>query len=320
MGESQQDVFVQLNPNWWDGGKVVKPGEAFEPRQLDTPLDEMVRKQGGRRSQTMSKTKRGRYIMARPAPRDRSDVAFDATLRAAAPYQRRRKALREERKVAFAIRPDDFQKKVRVRKTANLILFLVDGSWSMAVAERMQATKAAILSLLTDAYQRRDRVGLVVFQKDRATLVLAPTNSVLLAQRALASIPVGGKTPLSAGLQMAWEVIAREKILHQDVQPLLIVLTDGAGNVPLVPGRPVAEEIKELAGMFANEKIHSVVINMEQKVFDSGLAQGLTEDMGAVCYTVDDLRGDTLYKTVQKEILAPSVPTYRELGYSSAGL
>ena len=111
MGESQQDVFVQLNPNWWDGGKVVKPGETFEPRQLDTPLDEMVRKQGGRRSQTMSKTKRGRYSMARPAPRDRSDVAFDATLRAAAPYQRRRKALREERKVAFAIRPDDFQKK-----------------------------------------------------------------------------------------------------------------------------------------------------------------------------------------------------------------
>lgn len=97
-------------------------------------------------------------------------------------------------------------------------------------------------------------------------------------------------------------------------------MTDGAGNVPLVPGRPVAEEIKELAGMFANEKIHSVVINMEQKVFDSGLAQGLAEDMGAVCYTVDDLRGDTLYKTVQKEILAPSVPTYRELGYSSAGL
>ena len=77
---------------------------------------------------------------------------------------------------------EDYQRKVRVRKTANLILFLVDGSWSMAVAERMKATKSAILSLLTDAYQRRDRVGLVVFQKDRATLVLAPTNSVLLAR------------------------------------------------------------------------------------------------------------------------------------------
>ena len=293
---------------------MVKPGETFEPRQLDTPLDEMVRKQGGRRSQTRSKTKRGRYIQAHPAPDDTSDVAFDATIRAAAPFQSQREGLRAERDVAFAVRSADFQKKVRVRKTANLILFLVDGSWSMAVSERMQATKGAILSLVTDAYQRRDRVGLVVFQKDRATLVLAPTNSVLLAQRALENIPVGGKTPLSAGLQMAYEVIKREKILHPDVQPLLIVLTDGAGNVPLVPGRLVAEEITELAGMFANEKIHSVVINMEQKVFDSGLAQDLADKMDAVCYTVEDLKGETLLETVQREMFAPSGPTYRELG------
>lgn len=292
----------------------MKPGETFEPRQLDTPLDEMVRKQGGRRSQTRSKTKRGRYIQAQPAPKDISDVAFDATIRAAAPFQQQREALRAERDVAFAIRADDFQKKIRVRKTANLILFLVDGSWSMAVSERMKATKGAILSLITDAYQRRDRVGLVVFQKDRATLVLAPTNSVLLAQRALENIPVGGKTPLAAGLQMAYEVIKREKILHPDVQPLLIVLTDGAGNVPLVPGRLVTEEVAELAGMFANENIHSVVINMEQKVFDSGLAQDLANKMNAVCYTVEDLKGETLLETVQREIFAPSVPTYRELG------
>lgn len=293
---------------------MVKPGETFEPRQLDTPLDEMVRKQGGRRSQTKSKTKRGRYIQARPAPNDKTDVAFDATLRAAAPFQNQRAGLRRQHNVSFAVRSEDFQKKVRVRKTANLILFLVDGSWSMAVSERMRATKGAILSLLTDAYQRRDRVGLVVFQKDRATLVLAPTNSVLLAQRALESIPVGGKTPLSAGLQMAYEVIRREKILHPDVQPLLIVLTDGAGNVPLAPGRLVAEEITELAGLFAAEKIHSVVINMEQKVFDSGLAQRLADDMQAVCYTIEDLRGETLLETVQREMFAPTAPTYRELG------
>ncbi len=314
VGEAQQQIFTEINAQWWEGGKVVKPGETFEPRQLDTPLDEMVRKQGGRRSQTKSKTKRGRYIQARPSPSDTSDVAFDATLRAAAPFQNQRDDLRQQNNVAFAVRSEDFQKKIRVRKTANLILFLVDGSWSMAVSERMRATKGAILSLLTDAYQRRDRVGLVVFQKDRATLVLAPTNSVLLAQRAMEAIPVGGKTPLAAGLQMAFEVIRREKILHPDVQPLLIVLTDGAGNVPLVPGKPVAPEITELAGMFAAEKIHSVVINMEQKVFDSGLAQKLAEDMNAVCYTIEDLRGETLLETVQREIFAPTAPTYRDLG------
>jgi len=284
---------------------VVQASETFEPRALDTPLDEMVRKQGGRRSQTKSKNKRGRYIQSKPSPNDAGDLAFDATVRAAAPYQSTREDIKQENDVAFAIRRGDFQKKVRVKKTANLILFLVDGSWSMAVAERMQATKGAILSLLTDAYQRRDRVGLVVFQKDRATLVLAPTNSVLLAQRALASIPVGGKTPLAAGLQMAYEVIKREKTLHPDVQPLLIVLTDGAGNVA-IGKRPVQVEIDELAALFQAEKIHSVVINMEQKIFDQGLAKDLAEKMGAVCYTMEDLKGETLYQTVQKEMTVPA--------------
>jgi len=305
VGEAQQQIFTTLNARWWDGGKVVQADETFEPRALDTPLDEMVRKQGGRRSQTKSKTKRGRYIQSKPSPNDASDLAFDATLRAAAPYQSTREDLKQENDVSFAIRRDDFQKKVRVKKTANLILFLVDGSWSMAVAERMQATKGAILSLLTDAYQRRDRVGLVVFQKDRATLVLAPTNSVLLAQRALANIPVGGKTPLAAGLQMAYEVIKREKTLHPDVQPLLIVLTDGAGNVPMGK-RTVQAEIDDLAGHFQAEKIHSVVINMEHKIFDQGLAKDLADKMGAVCYTMEDLKGETLYQAVQKEMTVPA--------------
>lgn len=261
----------------------------------------MIRKQGGRRSQTHSKTKRGRYIRSRPSPGDSSDLAFDASLRSAAPFQRRRDGLRRERQVAFALLKSDYHKKERVKKTANLILFLVDGSWSMAVAERMKATKGAILSLLTDAYQRRDRVGLVVFQKDRATQVLAPTNSVLLAQRALERIPMGGKTPLAAGLQMAYEVIQREKVLHPDVQALLIVLTDGAGNVPL-RARAVNAEVAELAGLFARDKIHSVVINMEQKLFDQGLAERLAEQMGATCYSLEDLRGETLYHTVQTEM------------------
>ena len=305
VGEAQQQIFTTLNARWWDGGKMVQADETFEPRALDTPLDEMVRKQGGRRSQTKSKNKRGRYIQSKPSPNDAGDLAFDATLRAAAPYQSTREDLKLENDVAFAIRRDDFQKKVRVKKTANLILFLVDGSWSMAVAERMQATKGAILSLLTDAYQRRDRVGLVVFQKDRATLVLAPTNSVLLAQRALANIPVGGKTPLAAGLQMAYEVIKREKTLHPDVQPLLIVLTDGAGNVPMGK-RTVQAEIDDLAGLFQNEKIHSVVINMEHKIFDQGLAKDLADKMGAVCYTMEDLKGETLYQAVQKEMTVPA--------------
>jgi len=261
----------------------------------------MMRKQGGRRSQTQTDRKRGRYIQSRPANGKADDLAFDATIRAAAPFQKARQQIRDEENIAFAVRREDYQRKVRVRRASNLILFLVDASWSMAVAERMSATKGAILSLLTDAYQRRDRVGLIVFQKDRATMVLPPTNSVLLAQRALADIPVGGKTPLSAGLTMAYQVLKREKTLHPDVLPLLIILTDGAGNVALEGGSPQAEAHR-IADQVSGDDIRSVVINMEHEAFDQGLAQALAEHLDAPCYTLDDLRSETLYRAVQNEI------------------
>jgi Mg-chelatase subunit ChlD len=292
-------VFKDNNAYWWDGGKVVKPTEPFATRRLDTPLDKMVRRNSGRRSRTHTDRKRGRYIQARPANGKADDLAFDATLRAAAPFQQQRIALRQ--KVAFAIRPSDFQRKVRVRRSANLVLFLVDASWSMAVAERMSATKGAILSLLTDAYQRRDRVGLVVFQKDRATLILPPTNSVQLAQQALVDIPVGGKTPLSAGLYMAHEVIQRERILHPDVNPLLIVLTDGAGNVSMTHIAP-QEEAHNLADAIGEDDIRSVVINMEHVAFDQGLAQALADHLQCPCYTLSELKAENLYQTVRQEI------------------
>lgn len=203
--------------------------------------------------------------------------------------------------MAFAIQRQDLQRKVRVKRTANLVLFVVDASWSMAVAERMAATKGAILSLLTDAYQRRDRVGLVVFQKDRANLILPPTNSVQLAQRALADIPVGGKTPLSAGLFLAHEVITREKRLHPDVLPLMILLTDGAGNVTLGDGAPQPEAHK-LADQIADDDIRSVVVNMEHAAFDQGLADALAEHLKAPCYTLSELRAENLYLAVKAEL------------------
>lgn len=303
MEPTQQSVFDAGDAYWWDGGEKVKIGTSFRPRQLDTALDQLYRKRSGRRSRTHTDRKRGRYIQARSSQGKTDDLAFDATLRAAAPFQRERQEQRKQ--VAFAIRPSDYQRKVRVKKTANLVLFVVDASWSMAVAERMSATKGAILSLLTDAYQRRDRVGLVVFQKDRATLILPPTNSVILAQRALADIPVGGKTPLSAGLFMAHQVLQREKSLHPDVQPLLILLTDGAGNVSMT-STPPQDEAHRLADQIAADKVRSVVINMEHAAFDQGLAQALAEHLKAPCYTLQELKAETLYQTVRDEMATSS--------------
>ncbi len=302
MDAAPDRLFDDRNARWWDGGQKVKIGESFIPRRLDTPLDKIMRKHGGRRSRTRTNDKRGRYIQARNTPGNPYDLAFDATLRAAAPFQRQRIELRK--RVAFAIRPDDYMRKIRVRRAANLVLFLVDASWSMAVAERMAATKGAILSLLTDAYQRRDRVGLVVFQKDRATLVLPPTNSIYLAQRALEDIPVGGKTPLSAGLMLAYEILRQEKLLRPDVMPLLMVLTDGAGNVS-IGSLPPQEEAHRIAEQIAEDNIHTVVINMEHAAFDQGLAQSLADHMKAPCYTITDLRAESLYLTVKQEMGLP---------------
>jgi magnesium chelatase subunit D len=302
MGEAEpapQDVFDSGDARWWDGGKKVKANQEFVPRKIDNPLDKITRRQSGRRSRTRTDRKRGRYIQARPANGQNTDIAFDATLRAAAPHQIDREEQRKD--VAFAIETNDLQRKVRVRRAANLVMFVVDASWSMAVAERMSATKGAILSLLTDAYQRRDRVGLVVFQKDRANLVLPPTNSVQLAQRALADIPVGGKTPLSAGLILVHEVIKKEKRLHPEVMPLIILLTDGAGNVAVSHIAP-QDEAHNLADEIAHDDIRSVVINMEHAAFDQGLAKALAEHLKAPCYSLAELKAENLYQTVRAEM------------------
>lgn len=295
----KQEIFGSQNAVWWEGGEKIAAGEKFDIRKLSTPLDQQSRRVSGRRSKTRTSQKRGRYIQSRPSNGKADDLAFDATLRAAAPYQSKRHHLRE--KVAFAIRPSDYQKKIRVRKTDNLILFLVDASWSMAVTERMSATKGAILSLLMDAYQRRDRVGLITFQKNRANLVLPPTSSVELAQHALEFIPVGGKTPLSAGLDLAMKTIQREKILHPEIKPLLIILTDGAGNVSMGKNPP-QEEAYYLADLIAADNINSVVINMESPAFDQGLAGALAEHLKAPCYTTGSLKAENIYQTVRQEM------------------
>lgn len=282
---------------WWEGGQKIQSKQEFTARRLDTQLDRLTRKSAGRRSQTKTERKRGRYVQSRVPKGKVTDLAFDATFRAAAPYQKER----DTSELALALKKSDLREKVRVRRAANLILFAVDASWSMAVAERMEATKGAIMSLLTDAYQRRDRVGLIVFNKNDSNLVLPPTNSVQLAKKALADIAVGGKTPLSAGLMMAYDVFRQESHTHPDVMPMLILLTDGAGNVSL-SDLPPQEEAHRIAEQIKDTGVRSVVINMEHAAFDQGLARLLAEKLEAPCHTLEDLRADTLYQTVLGEL------------------
>ncbi|MEL6272605.1 MAG: VWA domain-containing protein [Chloroflexota bacterium] len=299
---SPQSVFDSQDSYWWEGGRKDKTGAEFNTAKLQSDMDKMSRRQSaGRRSQTRTERKRGRYIRATPANGKYNDIAFDATLRAAAPYQKQREDQKQETGMAYALRKSDLQRKVRVKRAANLILFAVDASWSMAVSERMQATKGAIMSLLTDAYQRRDRVGLVVFHKDRAYLVLPPTNSVTLAKEALADIPVGGKTPLSAGLWLSYETVQKELLTNPDIMPMIVLLTDGAGNVSMYNETP-QDEAMRIADQIREADIKTVTINMEHKAFDQGLADKLAERLGGHCYTLDELHADALVKTVRGEM------------------
>jgi Mg-chelatase subunit ChlD len=260
-------------------------------------MDRLTRRSAGKRSTTRTSRKRGRYIQARPAEGDLSDIALDATLRQAALQQLEREGEPDQ----LTVLPRDVQKKVRVRRASNLILFVVDASWSMAGAQRMEATKGAIMSLLVDAYQKRDRVGLVVFQKEESRLVLPFTSSVELAQEALRHLPVGGKTPLSAGLMLAYRVFHRELRLHPQAMPLMVVLTDGAGNVSLTE-TPPQEEAQKIADMIHRAGIHSVVVNMEHRAYDRGLADNLARALGGPCYCLADLKASELYRTVREEL------------------
>jgi len=277
---------------------MVSPiGESFKPRSLATDLDRISRSAAGRRSYTITTRKRGRYIYARPAVGRYDDLALDATVRQAAPRQ----AGRSHTETAINIGYQDLQRKVRVRKAANLVVFAVDASWSMAAAERMEATKGAIMSLLKDAYQKRDLVCMISFQRDRANLILPPTSNVEMVKRALRDLPVGGKTPLSAGLLLSYQIIERERRRNQEIMPLLLLLTDGAGNVS-VTGMPPREESLLLGAHIARNKIRSVVINTEHQALDRGLAQELAQALDAPCHALVDLRAESLYRTVRQEL------------------
>ena len=208
-------------------------GDPFAVRQLNLkPPDQRSRRASGRRNVTITDSNAGRYVRSKMPEGKASSLALDATLRAAAPHQNSRRASSGSQNRVL-IEPWDIRDKVRESMSGSLVLFVVDASGSMGAQRRMVAVKGAIMSLLLDAYQRRDRVGLISFRGTRAELLLPPTNSVDLAKVHLQDMPTGGRTPLSAGLFKALEIIETERIKDRDVLPLLVLLSDGRGNVAL---------------------------------------------------------------------------------------
>ncbi|MGW1549856.1 putative cobaltochelatase [Streptomyces sp. NPDC002346] len=265
-----------------DEQQPVRAAEPFRTKMLSVPgLGEGA---AGRRSR--ARTEHGRTTGARRPEGALTKLHLAATVQAAAPHQRARG--RSGR--GLVVRRDDLRQATREGREGNLVLFVVDASGSMAARQRMGAVKGAVLSLLLDAYQRRDKVGLITFRGRGADVALPPTSSVDAAAARLETLPTGGRTPLAAGLLKAHDVLRVERLRDPSRRPLLVVVTDGrATGGP----EPVALAARA-ARLHEAEGTASVVVDCESGVVRLGLAGSLARDLGGTAVTLDELRADSI--------------------------
>ena len=276
--------------------EVQESGEAFAiPRWQDSPALHKINQGAGKRTLVKSKNHQGRYVGYRIAGEEKvTDLAFDATVRAAAPFQ----GSREKSSRAVAIERGDMRVKIREKRTGGCILFVVDASASMGANRRMREVKAAIVSLLNVSYQKRDRVGLIAFRKDRAELLLGITRSVDLAQKKLAELPTGGKTPLAAGLDLAYEVLMGLKMREPETLPTLVLVSDGrASGRKSENSNPFAEALRS-AERIGNQKIHTIILDTENGFIRFHLCEKLNEKLGGTLLTMEELRAEGIVEAV----------------------
>ena len=237
----------------------------------------------GRRSAALTST--GRRVgstTARTGP-----VHVPATIRAAAG-----RGATSDRSGRLRVLPGDLRRSVLQGRESNLVLLCVDASGSMAARKRMEAVKSAVLSLLLDAYQRRDKVGLVTFRGSDAELTLPPTGSVDIAARRLRDLPHGGRTPLAEGLATAYDTLRVERLRDPNRRALLVVVTDGRAT----SGADALGRAARVATALRGEGVESVVLDCESGRFRMGLAARLAEHLGADHLPVGDLAASAIVR------------------------
>ena len=277
-------------------------------------VDRQYRKGSGRRLMTKTKDTRGRMIRAYQDEQALEDLALVDTLRAAAPYQRLRAATKMEQEklstqsqqlkqqggkgLSLVIKPQDYRRKAREKRIGAYQLFVVDASGSMAARHRMEATKAAILSLLRDSYVHRDSVGLIAFRKESAEVLLPFTRSVERAERLLASMPTGGKTPLAHGLRIAYTMCDRLLRAHRAERIQIICITDGRATSGDSED-PVAES-KQWARILGTLPVDCIVIDTETGFIKLGLAKELCKLMNGSYYAMDTISADRILRVSRR--------------------
>jgi magnesium chelatase subunit D len=266
---------------------VDAPGKPYRPRLFTVAGTGAG--ESGHRSRAV--TQDGRRIGAEQPGVRTGSIHLTETIRAAAPHQGSRE--RDGKRIAF--RGDDLRVAVREGHESNLVLFCVDASGSMAARKRMEQVKTAILSLLLDAYQRRDKVGLITFRAGEATLALPPTSSVDIAAARLEELPAGGRTPLAEGLLKAAETLRLEHVRDPRRRPLLVVVTDGRathGDAPLA-------RAQEMAVHLADTGVATVVIDCETGRFRMGLAHQLADHLMAEYVPLGEVSATALTDVVK---------------------
>ena len=272
---------------------AVAAADPFRTRLFSVPgIGEGV---PGRRSAGRSNG-RGRTVGAQkpiPGAAHGQVIHLPATLRAAAPHQAERRTSDDPR--AVQLRSADLRTAVRRDREGNLVLFAVDASGSMAARARMSAVKGAVLSLLLDAYQRRDKVGLITFRGSSAEIALPPTSSVEAAALRLAALPTGGRTPLAAGLLTAYDVVRRERLRDPRRRPLLVLVTDGRAT----GGTGALAEARRAAAFLGATGVTSIVVDCESGPVRLGLAAEHAVQLGAEHVPMGSLSADALERTVR---------------------
>lgn len=274
--------------------EVFPVGEGYKVKRILLKKDRLLRDAFGRRTKTKTKAKGGRFI--RSLIQKRHDIAVDATLRAAAPFQ-----IIRGKTDHLIIKEEDLRYKEKERKMRHTVVFVVDGSGSMAVNQRMIATKGAVFSLLMDCYQKKDKVSMILFRKDKAETILPPTSSYNLAVKRLKEIPTGGKTPLSAGLIELYKLIRRMIIKEPESRFLTFLLTDGKANVA-VTEKSIFEELQSICCMLKKlPMVDFIVIDTEKKnnFIKIDAAFKVSEWLSAKYFLMDDLKTESLLSIVK---------------------
>jgi len=279
--ENTEQENAENNGELEDQQQVFAAASAGNVRRIE--VDTVSNRYASGKRSTATDAPRGRVVRVVP-DQNPSSLAVGASLRSA--------ALRDSEN--FQVTKNDLHQQVRTGKNANLILFVVDASGSMAAQRRMEAVKGAVLSLLTDAYQQRDEVAVISFRGESAQLLLAPTRSVDLAEQSLRELPTGGRTPLPHALSVALETLEKT-----NMPPLLVLLSDGKANVALHDGNDPWQESLRFVQLLAERGVPALVLDTETGYLRLGKARQLAQALGAEYLTLEELSAENLALTIR---------------------